>query len=148
MAVSGQPASGSVSAHKRLYREDLAVSGQQNNLDRVVVFDYTERIWRYQDNRKVEPSTLRLDYTERIWRYQDNSALAARILRLDYTERIWRYQDNCRMRSLCLRADYTERIWRYQDNSMTWSWRSTGGLYREDLAVSGQLIEITFEPFE
>ena len=38
--------------------------------------------------------------------------------------------------------DYTERIWRYQDNlSCVEIWpRLSFGLYREDLAVSGQPI--------
>ncbi len=45
----------------RLYREDLAVSGQQNNLDRVVVIDYTERIWRYQDNQNPVVGLYRED---------------------------------------------------------------------------------------
>ncbi len=36
--------------------------------------------------------------------------------------------------------DYTERIWRYQDNSYAGPLESIDrGLYREDLAVSGQL---------
>ena len=77
-----------------LYREDLAVSGQQVSFVPIPVVDYTERIWRYQDNNMVVPSSADCDYTERIWRYQDNTtADAVRTLK-DYTERIWRYQDN------------------------------------------------------
>ena len=34
--------------------------------------DYTERIWRYQDNPKGAHVAGAGDYTERIWRYQDN----------------------------------------------------------------------------
>ena len=35
-----------------------------------------------------------IDYTERIWRYQDNAILKNLLAPRDYTERIWRYQDN------------------------------------------------------
>ena len=34
--------------------------------------DYTERIWRYQDNPLRNHPDNYDDYTERIWRYQDN----------------------------------------------------------------------------
>ena len=34
--------------------------------------DYTERIWRYQDNWQGFVLEVDGDYTERIWRYQDN----------------------------------------------------------------------------
>ena len=78
----------------RLYREDLAVSGQQQ----------VNRVYEYPD------------YTERIWRYQDNSAGYRDVYLNDYTERIWRYQDNCARRGIVVTIDYTERIWRYQDN--------------------------------
>ena len=36
------------------------------------VSDYTERIWRYQDNEVIDIPQDDGDYTERIWRYQDN----------------------------------------------------------------------------
>ena len=58
------------------------------------------------------------DYTERIWRYQDNLSEYSRMMFADYTERIWRYQDNAHGRLDSEDRDYTERIWRYQDNYM------------------------------
>ena len=79
----------------RLYREDLAVSGQLRERLRIYNGDYTERIWRYQDNYTTLPARVATDYTERIWRYQDNTLDARLTNCLDYTERIWRYQDNC-----------------------------------------------------
>ena len=42
-------------------REDLAVSGQLHRRDSH--FDYTERIWRYQDNYEISREKIR-DYTE------------------------------------------------------------------------------------
>ena len=42
--------------------------------------DYTERIWRYQDNSRTFNNFGFTDYTERIWRYQDNIQQASRTL--------------------------------------------------------------------
>ena len=45
---------------QRLYREDLAVSGQlESKLQRKNCEDYTERIWRYQDNSLGSPSKIK-----------------------------------------------------------------------------------------
>ena len=52
LAVSGQHNSARISWGAGLYREDLAVSGQLIwHIRLVLCKDYTERIWRYQDNR-------------------------------------------------------------------------------------------------
>ncbi len=116
MAVSGQPGIINPNRKQGLYREDLAVSGQPVHSMLMKFGDYTERIWRYQDNRYVYCANRTRDYTERIWRYQDNRRTVAMVQRHDYTERIWRYQDNRALARERLRGDYTERIWRYQDN--------------------------------
>ena len=79
------------------------------------------------------------DYTERIWRYQDNRTNILKGDIYDYTERIWRYQDNSSTDQNPLATDYTERIWRYQDNWIVIETIIFPRLYREDLAVSGQL---------
>ena len=80
--------------------------------------DYTERIWRYQDNSIAFSVEWKFDYTERIWRYQDNILYTLIHIVEDYTERIWRYQDNPWLQSPAEKKDYTERIWRYQDNRL------------------------------
>ena len=73
LAVSGQHPDIREFIKARLYREDLAVSGQHYHARLLYFRDYTERIWRYQDNNKFKASELKSDYTERIWRYQDNT---------------------------------------------------------------------------
>ena len=77
-----------------------------------IVEDYTERIWRYQDNMNSLAFATAWDYTERIWRYQDNDYFVTTDDVKDYTERIWRYQDNSIYGMVIIRLDYTERIWR------------------------------------
>ena len=121
-----------------LYREDLAVSGQHTfDLWRRTPGeeDYTERIWRYQDNIQMErQQIIREDLAVRttMSNFQWTQTIIPRgfggirttevqlviPVGLDYTERIWRYQDNL-IQGGCLACsirDYTERIWRYQDN--------------------------------
>ena len=162
MAVSGQLFLVYLGMELRLYREDLAVSGQldidsralrddyteriwryqdnESSLQTTWIVDYTERIWRYQDNQTALPGDTTQDYTERIWRYQDNVQTKLEYTCCDYTERIWRYQDNDAVEHFKNVDDYTERIWRYQDNPTAITTTSAQRLYREDLAVSGQLL--------
>ena len=110
-----------------------------------VVPDYTERIWRYQDNSPNMRWTEGGDYTERIWRYQDNLTVPPGLTVGDYTERIWRYQDNALVN--IVRVMDLVRLYR-EDLAVSGQHiprcQQTDGrrLYREDLAVSGQLEQV------
>ena len=111
----------------RLYREDLAVSGQHERCssNNTPAIDYTERIWRYQDNWKTIQTLINREIIPRGFggiRTTDRSELSWKNVSKDYTERIWRYQDN---------EDNRFGVFLYYF-----------GLYREDLAVSGQRKEI------